>query len=85
MKKTYKLISGYEENWKELAHAIVLQAVIDYRLSEVPRDLKALERFFRSEWFALLTGLDPEYLITELRKEKLKYGRKGISGTGAVS
>jgi hypothetical protein len=51
----------------------------------VPRDLKALERFFRSEWFALLTNLDPEYLITELRKEKLKYGRKGISGTGAVS
>ena len=85
MKKTYKIVSGYEDNWKELANAIVLQAVVDYRMSEDPRDLKVLERFFRSEWFALLTGLDPEYLITELRKEKLKYGRKGISGTGAVS
>ena len=79
MKKTYKIVSGYEDNWKELAHAIVLQAVIDYRMSEDPRDLKVLEQFFRSPWFAALTSLDPEYLITELRKEKMKYGREEIS------
>ena len=79
MKKTYKIVSGYEDNWKELANAIVLQAVIDYRLSEDPRDLKMLEQFFKSPWFAALTSLDPNYLITELRKEKMKYGREEIS------
>ena len=85
MKKTYKIVSGYEDNWKELAHAIVLQAVIDYRMSEDPRDLEALEQFFRSPWFGALTSLDPEYLITELRKEKMAYGRETISGPGTVS
>ena len=79
MKKTYKIVSGYEDNWKELANAIVLQAVVDYRMSEDPRDLKMLEQFFRSPWFAALTSLDPEYLITELRKEKITYGREEIS------
>jgi hypothetical protein len=79
MKKTYKIVSGYEDNWKELANAIVLQAVVDYRMSEDPRDLKMLEQFFKSPWFAALTSLDPEYLITELRKEKMKYGREEIS------
>ena len=73
------------ENWKELANAIVLQAVVDYRMSEDPRDLKMLEQFFRSPWFAALTSLDPEYLITELRKEKITYGREEISGSGTVS
>jgi hypothetical protein len=67
------------ENWHALANAIVLQAVDDYRLSEDPRDLKMLEQFFKSPWFAALTSLDPEYLITELRKEKMKYGREEIS------
>ena len=85
MKKTYKIVSGYEDNWKELANAIVLQAVDDYRMSEDPRDLKMLEQFFRSPWFAALTSLDPEYLITELRKEKITYGREEISGSGTVS
>ena len=85
MKKTYKRVSGYEENWQALANAIVLQAVIDYRMSQVPEDLEALERFFRSDWFAILTRLDPEFLIAELRKEKMRFGREGISGIGAVS
>jgi len=67
------------ENWHALANAIVLQAVDDYRMSEDPRDLKMLEQFFKSPWFAALTSLDPEYLITELRKEKMKYGREEIS------
>ena len=67
------------ENWHALANAIVLQAVVDYRMSEDPRDLKMLEQFFKSPWFAALTSLDPEYLITELRKEKMKYGREEIS------
>ena len=85
MRKTLKILSGYKENWQALANAIVLQAVIDYRMSQVTEDLEALERFFRSDWFAILTRLDPEFLIAELRKEKMRFGREGISGTGAVS
>jgi len=71
--------------WQELANAVVLQAVEDFRMSEDPQDLEALEQFFRSPWFGALTSLDPEYLITELRKEKMAYGRETISGTGTVS
>jgi hypothetical protein len=67
------------ENWHALANAIVLQAVDDYRMAEDPRDLEMLGQFFKSPWFAALTSLDPEYLITELRKEKMKYGREEIS------
>ena len=71
--------------WQELANAVVLQAVEDFRMSEDPQDLEALEQFFLSPWFGALTSLDPEYLITELRKEKMTYGRETISGTGTVS
>lgn len=85
MKKTYRLVSGYEENWQALANAIVLQAVIDYRMSEDPRDREKIEDFFRSDWFGVLTRLDPEALIAELRKEKMRFECEGIPGTGAVS
>ena len=56
-------MNGYEE----LANAIILQAVKDYRealrlLSMNPndksakRDQRNIERFFRSEWFILNTN-----------------------------
>ena len=56
--------------YQNLANAIVLQAVADYRLTNDPRDLEEIERFFRSEWFGMLTGIDPKYLISKLRSEK---------------
>ena len=58
------------ENFQYLANAIVLQAVCDYRAMEREHDLIAMERFFRSDWFGMLTNLDPEYLISKLREEK---------------
>ena len=58
------------ECYQELANAIVLQAVKDYRMTENQQDLDSLERFFRSEWFAVLTTLDPDFLIQQLQKEK---------------
>ena len=68
------------EPYQNLANAIVLCAVRDYRqafrrLKRKPRNKDAaaerdsIEEFFRSNWFAVLTELDPEYLITELNKE----------------
>lgn len=69
-------MTGYEQ----LANAIVLQAVKDYR-SALKRikmnpankaamsDAMECERFFRSDWYSVLTSVDGEYLINRLREE----------------
>ncbi len=67
-------------NYENLANAIILQAVKDYRvalkcLTANPRNRDALadrdeiERFFRSQWFAVLTSVDGEMLIRSLKEE----------------
>lgn len=53
-----------------LANAIILQAVNDYRARSDKRTIDEIERFFRSEWFAMLTKLDGEALLEKLREEK---------------
>ena len=58
--------------YEELANAIVLQAVKDYRLTDDEAELAEIERFFRSGWFGVLSKVDPEYIIRNLRKEKSK-------------
>ena len=58
---------------ENLSNAIVLQAVKDYRLHDDEQELTRIERFFRSDWFSVLTNVDPEILITKLRKEKVRY------------
>lgn len=68
------------KNYQNLANAIILQAVKDYR--EVLQrwdfhpdkkayidDKKELERFFHSNWFSTLTSIDPEVLISKLIQE----------------
>ena len=56
--------------YEELANAIILQAVKDYRLTDDERELQEIERFFRSGWFGVLSKVDPEFLIQSLQKEK---------------
>ena len=58
--------------YENLAQAIILQAVKDYRLTDDEQELAEIERFFRSDWFGVLSKVDPEYLIKKLRKEKQK-------------
>lgn len=58
--------------YENLANAIVLQAVKDYRLTDDEAELAEIESFFRSDWFGVLTDVDPEYLIRKLRKEQTK-------------
>ena len=58
--------------YENLAQAIILQAVKDYRLTDDEQELQEIERFFRSGWFGVLSKVDPEYLIKKLRKEKRK-------------
>lgn len=66
--------------YERLANAIVLQAVTDYinarkTLKIRPKDgdamytTKEVIAFFRSDYFKVLTSIDPELLISKLRKE----------------
>lgn len=56
--------------YENLANAIILQAAKDYRLTDDEQQLQEIERFFRFGWFGVLSKVDPEFLIKELRKEK---------------
>lgn len=56
--------------YENLANAIVLSAVRDYRNSTSKDEIQSIERFFRSEWFSVLTSVDAEFLIQTLREEK---------------
>ena len=67
-------------NYENLANAIILQAVKDYRmalksLKANPRNRTAMadkdeiERFFRSDWFSVLTSVGGEMLIRSLQME----------------
>lgn len=69
-----------KNNYENLANAIVVQAVKDYRkdlrtLSLNPNnrsaqyECRSIEQFFRSGWFGMLTSIDPEMLIRKLNAE----------------
>ena len=70
------------ENYEDLANNIIIQAVKDYiralRSKRDDRDdrIRELEKFFRSEWFRVLTKVDGEMLISRLKKEVLKNGKR---------
>ena len=68
------------DTYERLANAIILQAVKDYRnalkrLKKHPENEDDLytkhevERFFRSDWYKLLTTVAPEMLILKLNEE----------------
>ena len=64
--------------WQELANAIVLQAVKDYKaarrtLRKTPdsKPAKAMirecNRFFHGRWYEMLTNIDPECLLRSVQ------------------
>jgi len=66
--------------YEKLANAIVIQAAKDYRaaakkLKRNPRnqaaqaEIDSIERFFRSQWYEVLTDVPGELLIRKLREE----------------
>ena len=76
-------MSGTDEPYENLANAIILQAVRDYRtalkaLRMNPRNKAAqtekesVERFFRSQWYQALTTVDGEMLIKKLNEEVMR-------------
>ena len=69
-----------DDNYQDLANAIVVRAAKDYRkalerLDETPdsvgaeNEIKRLEKFFRSDYYKLLTSVDGELLINKLKQE----------------
>lgn len=70
---------GIDRGFENLANAIVLQAVLDYRRILRGRKViydgrqqvtkKELEDFFRSGWFHLLTKVDSKTIISKLKRE----------------
>ncbi len=75
-----------QEAYENLANEIIVRAAADYKAAfllhkrhpdnkGVEDDIARLEKFFYSEWYALLTDLDPSYLLRKLREsveEELK-------------
>lgn len=69
--------------YEELASAIILSAVKDYRRALrvhmvspygtcAKRDMDKCEQFFLSDWYKALTGVDGELLVQRLRQEVLE-------------
>ena len=67
--------------YQELANAIVIMAAKDYRHalriqrrnpdSQAARiKIDEIERFFRSDWYRLLTDVNGEIMIKKLREER---------------
>ena len=70
----------YEENYKALANAIILQAVKDFkpayrRLKRHPNDrlaqdtVREITNFFCSDYFCALTDLDGPALLNKIMRE----------------
>ncbi len=70
---------GEREAYENLANAIIKLAADDYksaliRLKRHPDsesaklDVERQEKFFYSEWFEVLTDLDPSYLIRRMKE-----------------
>ena len=68
------------EDWEDLANAIILQAVKDYRKARrlirkkpdhqmARKIIREAERFLKSRWFAQLTDIDGEMLLKKLKEE----------------
>lgn len=77
------MIIGNEGNpWESLANAIIVQATRDYRVAiklqngsiTAERTVKECEMFFRSQYFTILSAMNPEYLIDRIRQEEKKDG-----------
>ena len=67
-------------NWEDLANAIILQAVDDYRKcrrlvrrkpdqKEAQAMIREIEKFFHSRWFCQLADVDGIRILEELKKE----------------
>ena len=54
----------HDKNYEDLANAIIIQAVKDYRGTQSPQVRNEIKRFFKSQWFSMLTNVDGDKLIS---------------------
>ena len=67
-----EILSVNDESYRLLVNAIIIQAVKDYRKAlkyDARGRKREIEKFFRSEWFTVLTNISGEMLIRKLRAE----------------
>ena len=69
--------------WEDLANAIVLQAVKDYRQARkrvrmlpdqknAQKRIREVEQFLLSRWYAQLTDVDGEWLLKKMQEEVVR-------------
>ena len=61
---------GYENPYERLAHAIIVKAARDYIKAKSEITRVNIRDFFRSDFFKVLTTLNPEMLIKKLDMER---------------
>lgn len=74
-------MTNEEDGYQNLANAIILQAVRDFRRyakvvkrrgygsKEAVNEMRKIVEFIKSPWFRTLTNIEPEYLIEKLKEE----------------
>lgn len=68
---TQKQIGGqimHDKNYEDLANAIIIQAVKDYRRTKSPQVRNEIKRFFKSEWFTMLSNVDGDIILKKLEE-----------------
>ena len=81
--------------WQNLANAIIISAVKDYRKAlrrqrknptsrTAAEEIREIERFFHSEWYGMLTDVDGNFLVRKC-KEECAYDGKRVSKTSIPS
>lgn len=69
---------SYDDQWQQLANAIVEKAVLDYRyairgrgfdLKPFKKTIAECEKFFQSKWFVTLSGLNGRIILKKLKEE----------------
>lgn len=72
------------DGYVELGNAIVKQGAEDYKNAylgivtdsqgvKTPEDvMKEVEKFFHSDWYEYLTGVDPDWLLREIKGQALR-------------
>ena len=72
-----------KRNWEDLANAIILRAVDDYRSAVKKKSgdadyekakalIQDVDQFVYSPWFSVLTNLDGDRLLARLQRETIK-------------
>ena len=57
------------KNYEDLANEIIIQAVKDYRRTKSPQVRNEIKRFFKSEWFTMLSNVDGDVILKKLERE----------------